>query len=260
MVKGIRSFQEWFRGFENQYAIIGGTACDLLMSDEGLEFRATKDIDLVLIVEAITPEFGIRFWEYIVQAGYEYQNKSTGVPQFYRFSHPKNPGYPFMIELFTRRIDAIQVPDNAALTPLPIDADISSLSAILLDDEYYMLLCNGRAGVDGITVLNAGYLILFKIKAWLDLSQRKNSGEAIDSKHIRKHKNDVFRLSALLDPNTKIVVTPSVNLDLQRFIKCMREEAVDLKQLGITRTKDYILDEFQNTYITEPDLKDSQSL
>lgn len=47
---------EWFRGYEEQYAIIGGTACDLLMMDEGLDFRATKDIDLVLIIEALNTD------------------------------------------------------------------------------------------------------------------------------------------------------------------------------------------------------------
>ncbi len=52
MVRGIDSFRDWFRGYEDQYVIIGGTACDLLMTEEGLDFRATKDIDLVLIVEA----------------------------------------------------------------------------------------------------------------------------------------------------------------------------------------------------------------
>lgn len=56
MVAGIERFQDWFRGYEDQYAIIGGTACDLLMEDEGLTFRDTKDIDLVLIIEAMTPD------------------------------------------------------------------------------------------------------------------------------------------------------------------------------------------------------------
>ena len=37
MVRGIESFREWFHGYEDQYAIIGGTACDLLMADEGYE-------------------------------------------------------------------------------------------------------------------------------------------------------------------------------------------------------------------------------
>lgn len=44
MVTGIESFKEWFKGNESQYAIIGGTACDILMTEEGLDFRATKDM------------------------------------------------------------------------------------------------------------------------------------------------------------------------------------------------------------------------
>ena len=40
MVRGIDSFREWFRGYEDNYAIIGGTDCDILMTDEGLSFRA----------------------------------------------------------------------------------------------------------------------------------------------------------------------------------------------------------------------------
>lgn len=62
--------------------LIGGTACDLLMSDEGLDFRATKDIDLVLIIEAVDAAFGRRFWEYVIAAGYEHCNKSTHEPHF----------------------------------------------------------------------------------------------------------------------------------------------------------------------------------
>lgn len=249
MVTGIKSFQEWFFEYEEQYAIIGGTACDLLMTEEGLDFRATKDIDLVLLIESITPEFVSRFWEYIVNAGYKHCNKSTGAPQFYRFTDPKNSNYPFMIELFSRRIDAIMLPAEAVLTPLPLDDSLSSLSAILLDDAYYELIQSGRTKLHGVTVLDAAFLILFKAKAWCDLSERKANGEKIDSKNIRKHKNDVFRLSALLGPNTKITVSSSVYQDMQAFVKAMELEDVDLRQLGITRKKDAILAAFESTYI-----------
>ena len=249
MVKGFQGFAEWFRGYEDEYAIIGGTVCDLLMSEEGLEFRATKDIDLVLIVEALTPEFGQRFWQYIIQAGYEHKNKSTGVSQFYRFSHPKSGEYPLMIELFTRRTEKIQLPDEAILTPLPLEGDISSLSAILLDDDYYELLRQGRTQVDGVTILDAGYLILFKAKAWLDLSARKAAGESIDSKHLKKHKNDVFRLCALLGPSAKIYISPPIFQDLHIFITAMASENVDEKQLGLIRTKEQILRQMQDTYV-----------
>ena len=38
------------------------------------------------------------------------------------------------------------------------------------------------------------HIILFKIKAWLDLSERRENGEHIDSKNIKKHKNDIMRI------------------------------------------------------------------
>ena len=38
---------------------------DLIMENEELPFRATKDVDIVLIVESITAEFGRQFWEYV---------------------------------------------------------------------------------------------------------------------------------------------------------------------------------------------------
>lgn len=31
MINGLEGFQKKFKGFENQYVIIGGTACDLIM-------------------------------------------------------------------------------------------------------------------------------------------------------------------------------------------------------------------------------------
>ena len=249
MILGIERFREWFRGYEDHYAIIGGTACDLLMAEEGLEFRGTKDIDLVLIVEAINPEFGRRFWEFVHSASYEHRNKSTGQPQFYRFSHPAEAGYPFMIELFARKVDAIVLPEDAVLTPLSLDEDISSLSAILLDDDYYQILRSGTIVIDGVTVLDAAYLIPFKAKAWLDLTARKANGENVDSKNIRKHKNDIFRLSALLTPGTQIAVNQTVWNDLQVFFKEMQTEEVDIKQLKLRRLKEDILVALREQYV-----------
>ena len=251
MVRGIDSFRDWFRGYEDQYAIIGGTACDLLMTDEGLDFRATKDIDLVLIVESVDVSFGRRFWEYVVEAGYEHRSKSSGEQQFYRFTNPRSQNYPTMIELFSRRPDAIVLPENAVLTPLPIDEEISSLSAILLNDDYYEFLKRGRVQVSGVTTLDAPYLIPFKVKAWLDLSNKKAAGEQVDSKNIRKHKNDVFRLSELFDQNQgRLLDLPDTIIsDMSEFYERMVSDDVDLKQLGVRgKTKQEILDQMKVIY------------
>jgi hypothetical protein len=252
MVRGIESFREWFQGYEEHYAIIGGTACDLLMTDEGLDFRTTKDIDLVLIIEAVNAVFGRRFWEYVSAAGYEHRNKSTGEPQFYRFTKPQSDEYPFMIELFARKPDAIVLPEDAVLSPLPMDESISSLSAILLDNDYYEFLRHGRVRISGVTVLDAPYLIPFKAKAWIDLSDRKSAGEQIDSRNIRKHKNDVFRLTELLGRNGKPLsdIPNTIRNDMKEFIERMETESVDMKQLGIPgETKESILDGLRLLYL-----------
>ena len=177
--------------------------------------------------------------------------KKEGVPQFYRFSHPITNQYPAMIELFTRKLDAIQLPEDAVLTPLPMDEDISSLSAILLDDDYYEFLKQGKVTVDGVTVLDAAYLIPFKAKAWMDLTDRKAAGEHVDSKNIKKHKNDVFRLTELIDPTAKVVAPQGVYADIQEFVQRMKKENLDIKQLGLVgRTKEKILEELKAMYET----------
>lgn len=51
MVKGIESFKEKFKDYTDCYTVIGGTACDILMTEANQEFRATKDIDMILILE-----------------------------------------------------------------------------------------------------------------------------------------------------------------------------------------------------------------
>ena len=82
-----------------------------------------------------------------------------------------------MIEIFSKNPDFIILEDDTVLTPLLIDDEISSLSAILLNEAYYELLKTGQKMVDGIPVLSPTCLIPFKAKAWLDLKERKLNGE-----------------------------------------------------------------------------------
>jgi hypothetical protein len=39
------------------------------MADAGLAFRATKDLDIVLHIEALTSEFGVTFWSFVEKGG-----------------------------------------------------------------------------------------------------------------------------------------------------------------------------------------------
>ena len=65
MVKGMKRFREHFAGFEDRYVLIGGAACDLAMEDAGLNFRATKDLDIVLCIEALDAAFVKAFWAFV---------------------------------------------------------------------------------------------------------------------------------------------------------------------------------------------------
>jgi hypothetical protein len=249
MVKGLEIFREHFRNYADRYVLIGGAACDIAMTAAGLAFRATKDLDIVLYVEALDAAFVQAFWEFVRAGGYEVQEKSTGEKQFYRFQKPANADYPFMLELFSRQPDVLQVADGSHLTPLPIEEDTSSLSAILLDNDYYDFIRAGRQEVDGVPMVGAAQLIALKARAWLDLTERDKSGEKIDSKTIRKHKNDVFRLYQILDPAIDPAAPNVVKNDLREFISRMRGEDVDLKSLGIrTGTRDGILAEISSVY------------
>jgi hypothetical protein len=233
MIKGLKVFRDYFSDFNEQYVIIGGAACDIVFEEADSSFRATKDIDMVLIVEALTSEFGQRFWDFIIAGDYENRAKSNGVPQFYRFDKPKTSGFPFMIELFARS-EPIFDSDKYNCRPLHLGEEISSLSAILLNSDYYQLLLAGRDTVTDISILPNTYLVLFKAKAWLDLSARKAEGQSISERDIRKHKNDIARLTALLTGNESVNVPQSVYDDITNFIKAFEKEPPDTKSLNIS--------------------------
>lgn len=84
------------------------------------------------------------------------------------------------------------------------------------------------------------------------MTNRKTSGEHVDRKNIKKHKNDVFRLTELIDPTLKIMTPQGVYTDVQEFVQRMQNESIDVKQLGLVgRTKDQILKEIQDLYIAQ---------
>ncbi len=138
-----------------------------------------------------------------------------------------------MIEIFSRNPNFIILEDDAVLTPLPMDEEISSLSAILLNEAYYELLKNGQTVIDGIPVLSPTCLIPFKAKAWLDLKERKASGEQVDNKNIKKHKNDVFRIAQLITADTRQALSVEIAEDMKKFLSEIENEDVDLKSIGV---------------------------
>ena len=237
MVRGLAKFKEHFRSYSDRYVLIGGTACSLAMEEVGLDFRATKDLDIVLCVEALDRSFVTAFWEFVHAGRYNNQQKSTGKRLFYRFFDPEDISYPAMLELFSRKPDALMLHDNSHLTPIPVDEDAASLSAILMENDYYEFIHAGKREIDGLPVAIAEYLIPLKARAWLDMRAKRSAGEPVDAKDIKKHRNDIFRLYQIVTPTISISLNGSIRDDFQRFLHAIVEEdSIDLKTLGLRNT------------------------
>ena len=234
MVKGLDTFKEYFKGYENQYVLIGGAACDIVFKSNDVVFRATRDLDMVLIVEALTPEFGDKFWAFIRDGKYRIKETNEGKPQFYRFDKPETESYPKMVELFCR--NDYKLKEMSEVTPIHIDDTVSSLSAILLNKDYYQVLMSGRVVVDDVSVLRPEYLILFKAKAYMDLKQKKVSGEDVKSEDIKKHKKDVLRIASELALEEVSNLPDTVKSDIDTFIDSLVYDPFDdnsLKNYGL---------------------------
>lgn len=221
MVTGLDVFKDRLGAHSDGYVMIGGTACSLLMEREGIPFRATRDLDMVVVVERMTREFAEDLWAFLREGGYRNLQQRLGddTVQLYRFDHPATEEFPVMLELFCRApLPLMPRTDGATITPLPLDDELSSLSAILLDPEAYGFVTSGSLLVDGISVLSATHLIALKAQAWVDLKERKDAGEKVDSTAVRKHPKDIARLAAVLLPESKIELPRKLKEDLTTFV------------------------------------------
>mgnify|MGYP000884583899 CR=1 FL=1 len=70
--------------------------------------------------------------------------------------------------------------------------------------NYYHFLKSGIKIIDGLPVLDEAHLIPFKVKAYIEIKERVLQGERGQSRHIRKHRNDVLKLLTLLYEDKKI--------------------------------------------------------
>lgn len=216
MVSGIETFKEWFKGYSARYVIIGGTACNLIYAEYGAPERATHDIDMVIVAEAFDREFYGRFVEFVKAGGYLHKNKADKY-ELYRFESPADSAFPPKIELLSRRPEHLAGIEAELGRFQTIDAS-GSLSAILLDDEYYDLIEKGVTEIEGLPVLSLHYLPVFKIHAWANLSNDKAAGKRVSSDEINKHRRDVLRLCALFDPDARLDLSDAIRAEIERFV------------------------------------------
>jgi hypothetical protein len=255
MVKGLDIFVAHFENFTDQYILIGGGACDVQMRNKGLPFRATKDLDIVLVVEALSDEFVNHFWHFIKDG--EYAIAQVGDRKtFYRFNKPMAEGFPVLIELFSRNPNVIREVKEIHLTDIPTGEEVSSLSAILLDDAYYQFTLSNSEVIGGVRVAGDVALISLKAKAFLNNLKRLQEGQSVQETDILKHKNDIIRLTATLDPGKGVDIPEAIKQDLAAYIKHIEEFGVDVKNVlknqGVQNlSADQIIKQLRETFSIE---------
>lgn len=248
-VEGLQEFQQHMQEAEGSYALIGGTACDILLAEAGLSFRATHDFDVVIVADDRLPQTAEAIWTLVRDGGYRCGWGEGKGSCFYRFTEPKRPGYPHMIELFAKCPDFLKGREGIDVAPIHVDENISSLSAILLDDAYYSLFLQGIRTVGGVSVLGTEYIVPFKAKAYLDLKARREAGENVDSRKVKKHKRDALRLAQLLGESEGVDLRGELKDDMLAFVKDCEVGDVNLKQIGVAgATMAQLLETMKATY------------
>lgn len=224
-MEGLDKFKAAFADFSDNYVIIGGTACDINMTGSAVRPRATHDIDMIVVVERMSAAYGERFWQFIREAGYRPEKRKqsedeTPHYELYRFLDGK-PGYPEMIELLSRHPDVLGEPSGLIIEPLPFDENVSSLSAIIMDDDYYHFTIEHSRLTDGIRHADSAALIALKARAYLNLLQDKAAGKHVNAKDIKKHRSDVLK-------NLVIVTEDSVEAP-QAIVECVQEFVASIR-------------------------------
>lgn len=217
MVRGLDIWKEYFADYTDNYVLIGGAACHWYEEEYAQNPRATKDLDLILVVEALSPEFGMHFWDFIKEGRYSSRQRGGEKHEFFRFMNPEDKRFPQQVELFSRQIGSLSIPEEARLEPIHIEDGISSLSAILMDDNYYNFTIEHSTIIEGMHLANEEALICLKAKAYLDLRNRKTKGENIDNDKIEKHKKDVIRMAALIPSDSVFELPETLQKDITVF-------------------------------------------
>jgi hypothetical protein len=233
---GIDKIREYLGGYNSNYVIIGGTACYLNLEDADLQGRATKDIDMIVVCEAINKEYLRQFWAFIKAGGYKpYQINTEGGTKrnFYRFIEPTDASFPAYLELFSRVPDGIQIPEDVHIIHLDMDEEyLSSFSAILMNDDYYNYAIEHSREIEGVQVLDKDALIVLKANAYLNNKKRKNEGQQVHQDDIDKHKKDIYRLSFLFSGEERYEVSDNIKATLKDFLSELQTDPISTKAIA----------------------------
>ena len=85
--------------------------------------------------------------------------------------------------------------------------------------------------------------------AWVNLMKEKAEGKHVNSKDLKKHKNDVFQLFQILPEGERVEVTGDVADSVDSFLENIKGENIVFADLGIDSDIDTEISAIRETYV-----------
>lgn len=134
------------------------------------------------------------------------------------------PEYPEMIELLSRHLEVLDEPKGLTIEPLPVDDEyVSSLSAIIMDEDFYRFTIEHSRLTDGIRHADSAALIALKTRAYLNLLHDKANGKHVNSKDIKKYRSDVLKNVVIME-DAQVLAPAAVVSSVKEFVASIRAE------------------------------------
>ena len=257
MVKGLETFRKAMQPYKEHFVIIGGTACDIRLTGTAMIPRATDDIDIIVVIDRLTDEFVTAIWRFVKDGNYKPGKRTSkqgqSVYALYRFIlQDDSLDYPKKIEILSRHSDLLEEPSDFHIEPIPDDEN-HSLSAIIMDDDFYDFTIHQANEEDGLMVANNLALIVLKMNAYLNLLAERAAGHQVNSDDIKKHRSDVLKLVAAGIYPEPVKVKAKFMSVLNDFLSEVPQHKQSLKDaLGTTQEQiDAFLDVLRNEIFVE---------
>ena len=192
--------------------LIGGFATVMLL-DKQLEGhgKATYDIDLVLLTSS-SLKMAQQIKRYVVEGKYTIQKGKKDDFSYYRFSVPQVENFAKEIELFAVNDYNIILDKSQRIIPIDPEKGLYSLSAIMLDSEYFEMIKNNIDDSNQVPCTNTLATIMLKISAFYDLKQRGDD-------KWKKHRRDILKLVLLLSGEERLELTGRMVEDVELFME-----------------------------------------
>jgi hypothetical protein len=215
-----------------------GSALSLIYEKENRPSRATRDLDVVVLFSAQTPNFIKAMARFAQEGGYQDVHASPNYCS-YRFANPKAYGFPKQIELFTKD-EKLGFSLKKNIQHLSLDSTVS-FSSIVLDPVYFDYIA-AHSKKDEVTYIEDYAIVPLKAKAYVENQKLLIAGiPGISEETVRKHARDIIRFVRDFQPK-KIDLPPEIKKDCQSFLDEVVKGGFSVEQ--ITGAKNFHLADF----------------